>query len=275
MKRFLMLAIFAMLPGATVGSELTMGAQSTTGDAVCDAAIAAAPSSDVLLGTGGDDVLDGGSGNDVICGLGGNDVLSGGSGNDILVGGAGADELSGGSGNDTLYGDAEDTVLEGGSGDDAIDGLAPPEPEPTATATPTPEPTATATPSPTATATPEPTPEPTATSTPEPTATSTPTPEPGSDPTFEVTIGPLENGSCDLQLRVMNALPNETIQFYFGRQLEKEFYVDYVFTTTDSSSGDAFVRLPFELAPGESVLEPQVAYGSEFFAGAPEATCGG
>ncbi|CAG0992925.1 hypothetical protein GPROT1_03181, partial [Gammaproteobacteria bacterium] len=54
---------------------------------------------DVLNGSPRDDVIVGLGGNDVINGLGGNDVICGGDGNDILAGGAGNDRLDAGAGN--------------------------------------------------------------------------------------------------------------------------------------------------------------------------------
>ena len=59
---------------------------------------------DVLTGTSGDDIIDGGTGNDTISGLAGADLLIGGDGNDILNGGDGSDVLIGGPGNDILDG---------------------------------------------------------------------------------------------------------------------------------------------------------------------------
>jgi len=69
-----------------------------------------------IMGTDGDDVIDGGAfgenivggdGNDVLNGNGGNDDLFGENGNDILNGGSGFDSLKGGPGNDTLDGGAD------------------------------------------------------------------------------------------------------------------------------------------------------------------------
>ena len=61
----------------------------------------------VLDGTWGNDLIKGGAGDDRLggtLGTGGNDVLDGGVGNDTLRGGAGNDVLIGGAGNDTLTG---------------------------------------------------------------------------------------------------------------------------------------------------------------------------
>ncbi|MCA0399832.1 MAG: Hint domain-containing protein [Proteobacteria bacterium] len=77
---------------------------------------------DVLIGTGGNNTLNGGGGNDVLIGLSGNDVLNGGSGSDVLLGGGGSDVLNGGSGADFLFGGSGADVLNGGTGDDVLNG---------------------------------------------------------------------------------------------------------------------------------------------------------
>lgn len=80
-------------------------------------------------GTGGNNTLNGGTGDDTLNGLGGNDTLNGnagddrlngGEGNDNLNGGAGDDTLDGGNGNDTLNGGAGLDVILGGAGTDTI-----------------------------------------------------------------------------------------------------------------------------------------------------------
>ena len=75
-----------------------------------------------LVGSTGNDTLNGGNGNDTLIGNAGNDVLSGGNGNDTLNGGAGADTMLGGRGDDLLIwnpGDGSDR-LDGGSGFDTM-----------------------------------------------------------------------------------------------------------------------------------------------------------
>ncbi len=72
----------------------------------------------ILVGSGGADLLNGAGGNDVLFGEAGDDILQGGAGDDMLVGGDGADVLQGGAGNDVLiFGGAAD-VATGGSGAD-------------------------------------------------------------------------------------------------------------------------------------------------------------
>lgn len=83
---------------------------------------------DTLIGTPGNDTLDGGVGNDTLIGDAGNDVLIGGegddtlqgdAGNDTLIGGAGIDLLDGGSGSDAMIGGlGDDTYVVDSSGDD-------------------------------------------------------------------------------------------------------------------------------------------------------------
>lgn len=75
-----------------------------------------------IIGTEGDDVLIGGSGNDVIRGLAGNDDLNGRNGDDQLVGGDGNDTLTGGNGDDRLVGGDGSDILNGGGGADRLQG---------------------------------------------------------------------------------------------------------------------------------------------------------
>jgi Ca2+-binding RTX toxin-like protein len=76
----------------------------------------------IITGTGGNDTLNGTSGNDQIFGLGGDDILNGNGGNDQLDGGTGADTMNGGTGNDTYFvDDAGDVVNENsGEGTDTV-----------------------------------------------------------------------------------------------------------------------------------------------------------
>jgi len=75
---------------------------------------------EVIVGSDGDDVLDGGSGRDVIFGTGGDDELIGGNSRDAILGGNGEDTLLGGNGNDLLIGGAGDDELTGGKGGDTF-----------------------------------------------------------------------------------------------------------------------------------------------------------
>lgn len=79
--------------------------------------------SDVVIGNGQSNYLDGGLGNDQISGNAGDDTLLGGEGNDTLYGGVGDDSLIGGVGDDYLSGGTgSDTYyFEQGWGNDTID----------------------------------------------------------------------------------------------------------------------------------------------------------
>jgi Ca2+-binding RTX toxin-like protein len=85
--------------------------------------------SDVLSGDAGNELLDGGEGDDLLYGREGNDDLIGGVGNDTLIGGLGADNLDGGDGFDwASYADAAEGVavrldLGKGTGGEALGDL--------------------------------------------------------------------------------------------------------------------------------------------------------
>ncbi|MFG5382770.1 cadherin-like domain-containing protein, partial [Yoonia sp. R2-816] len=76
----------------------------------------------MIVGTAGDDYLDGSTGNDQIIGDAGDDRLYGDAGDDNLYGGDGDDDLWGDFGDDTLYGGDGDDWLSGGYGDDNLYG---------------------------------------------------------------------------------------------------------------------------------------------------------
>jgi uncharacterized repeat protein (TIGR01451 family)/CSLREA domain-containing protein len=75
-----------------------------------------------IVGTPGDDVINGTNGPDVVHGLSGNDTINGLNGDDIICGGDGNDALNGGNGNDQLFGEAGNDTINGNNGDDALDG---------------------------------------------------------------------------------------------------------------------------------------------------------
>lgn len=75
-----------------------------------------------IVGTGADDVLNGGPGNDTIAGSGGNDSMFGDAGLDVLSGSLGEDTISGGNERDTLVGGGGNDLLLGGDGGDLIYG---------------------------------------------------------------------------------------------------------------------------------------------------------
>ncbi len=77
-----------------------------------DSAIIGTPGNDVLNGDDSDNIMDGGAGADRIYGHGGHDWLIGGDGNDTLYGGDGNDVMDGGAGADVLSGSyGSDTVI--------------------------------------------------------------------------------------------------------------------------------------------------------------------
>lgn len=75
---------------------------------------------DILSGGAIDNVLNGGGGHDVLFGEGGIDELVGGTGDDFMRGGDGDDLLNGEAGSDSLEGETGDDVLVGGAGDDQL-----------------------------------------------------------------------------------------------------------------------------------------------------------
>jgi len=75
---------------------------------------------DIICGTPGDDVINGGGGNDIIYGLDGNDTITTGSGNDTIYGGAGNDTITSGAGADFIDGGAGDDTIKSGDGNDTI-----------------------------------------------------------------------------------------------------------------------------------------------------------
>ncbi len=87
---------------------------------------------DVLNGTDGPDVIVAGLGNDTVNGLGGNDLIcggfgddriDGGTGDDVLLGGPGADRMRGRDGADALFGGHGHDDLEGNAGNDEVRGF--------------------------------------------------------------------------------------------------------------------------------------------------------
>ncbi len=77
---------------------------------------------DVIAGLGGNDTINGASGNDLICGGPGNDTITGGNGSDRIDGGSGNDTISGDFGADRLFGGLGTDAMNGGIGIDLCDG---------------------------------------------------------------------------------------------------------------------------------------------------------
>lgn len=76
----------------------------------------------LMLGHGGNDILNGGSGVDVANGGSGNDQIFGGAGEDRLIGSNGDDFLDGGDGNDRIFGGEGVNTINGGAGNDTMFG---------------------------------------------------------------------------------------------------------------------------------------------------------
>jgi serralysin len=77
---------------------------------------------DELHGNEGDDVLNGGDDDDELFGDEGNDKINAGDDNDWVSGGAGDDKLRGESGDDVMFGDDGQDYLSGGTGNDDLNG---------------------------------------------------------------------------------------------------------------------------------------------------------
>lgn len=75
-----------------------------------------------VLGTPGDDVLNGTDHNDTIIGFRGDDLIFAGKGNDTVFGGRGGDLIDGGAGHDELHGERGNDGIAGGDGNDDLDG---------------------------------------------------------------------------------------------------------------------------------------------------------
>ena len=78
------------------------------------------PGLDVIVAFEGDDVINGLGGNDLVCAGDGNDIVAGGPGDDFLDGENGNDRLMGNSGKDLLSGESGNDKLKGGSGKDTL-----------------------------------------------------------------------------------------------------------------------------------------------------------
>ena len=75
-----------------------------------------------VIGTSGDNRLNGSEQSDIILTFGGNDVISGRGGDDLIISGGGNDSIGGGSGNDDVFAGTGNDVVDGGIGDDRIFG---------------------------------------------------------------------------------------------------------------------------------------------------------
>lgn len=75
-----------------------------------------------IVGTQGNDKLEGTRFADVISGLGGADVIKALAGNDYVCGGDGNDKIEGANGHDRIEGEGGNDTMQGGRGDDRLDG---------------------------------------------------------------------------------------------------------------------------------------------------------
>ena len=75
-----------------------------------------------IVGTSGNDVLNGTSGRDTICGGGGDDIINARGGGDLVTGNGGDDSIAGRNGKDNLNGNGGNDNISGGKKNDAIKG---------------------------------------------------------------------------------------------------------------------------------------------------------
>ncbi len=116
-----------ILLALAAGAIVLPATSAAAGTTLCDGKVA------TIVGTAGDDVLQGTPAADVIAGLAGNDQIRGGAGDDVICGGDGADILRGNAGHDVLLAGAARKIdnrsgsgyqpdqLDGGPGDDTLD----------------------------------------------------------------------------------------------------------------------------------------------------------
>ena len=115
------IAAIALL-GALVAAILAMTAAGAESEAtpMCHgkrATIVGTSGDDVLQGTEKADVIWAGPGDDKVYGGLGNDIVCGGPGDDLIHGGRGNDWIEGGAGADRVFGDLGDDHVSGGGGD--------------------------------------------------------------------------------------------------------------------------------------------------------------
>jgi Ca2+-binding RTX toxin-like protein len=115
------LAAIALLACAVVAFiAVTASGAETGATPMCDdkaATIVGTNGDDVIQGTEKADVIWAGPGDDTVYGGLGNDIICGGAGDDLIHGGRGNDWLEGGAGTDRVFGDLGDDHLTGGPGD--------------------------------------------------------------------------------------------------------------------------------------------------------------
>lgn len=88
---------FAITVSDLIPAECSSISSSITAVVVCSGGnCAGSIASELILGTAGDDMIDGKNGLDCVVGGDGNDQLNGGNDDDVLIGGSGDDTLDGG-----------------------------------------------------------------------------------------------------------------------------------------------------------------------------------
>jgi len=87
-----------------------------------DDVVTAFDGDDIICLGAGDDEADSGDGDDIVDGGSGADVVKGGADDDLLLGNKHADTLHGGTGSDTVWGQNGDDVIKGGDGRDVLGG---------------------------------------------------------------------------------------------------------------------------------------------------------
>jgi hypothetical protein len=99
-------------------TQRTKNLQTTFGElAKCLAAGTCRP----IIGSEGDDRIQGGNGSNLIIGLAGNDIIHGGTGDNIIIGGPGDDQLYGGGGNNIIIAGGQGTnQIYGGKGNNIL-----------------------------------------------------------------------------------------------------------------------------------------------------------
>ena len=101
---FVALAVVAVGPASGQDVPTCEGVPATIVGTEGNDRINGTPGDDVIVGLGGRDRIAGGAGNDLICGYGGHDTVSGGPGADRLFGGGGRDHIMGNKGRDRIDG---------------------------------------------------------------------------------------------------------------------------------------------------------------------------
>ena len=102
----------------------TPSASQVVGSAADNSLSATAGTNTEIWGLGGDDTINGNTGNDRLYGGDGDDEINGGAGNDYILGNAGVDTIDGGAGKDEIHGGFGRDLLAGGDDNDVINGNA-------------------------------------------------------------------------------------------------------------------------------------------------------